>query len=63
MYEPPIEVDKPQEDLDFMVQFWLRPFLDGGDSTLIHGHPVGGHHESKEFDFGGEEITLLQTCI
>ena len=63
MYEPPVEVNKPQEDLDLMVGLCIWPFLDGGNLALIHGHPVGGYHESQGFDFGGEEITLLQTRV
>ena len=63
IWEPPIEVTKPQEDLDLMIWLWLWPFLNGGDPTLVHGHSVGGHHEPQEFDFGGEEIILLQTCV
>ena len=57
------DVNKSQEDLDLMVRFWFRPFLDGGNSTLIHGYPICGYHESEEFDFSGEEIAFLQTRV
>ena len=63
MDEPSIEVNKPQEDLDLMIWLWLWPLLNGGYTVLVHGHAIGGHHEPKEFDFGGEEITFLQTWV
>ena len=61
--ESPIEVHKPQEDLDIVVGFGLWPLLNSGHTPTIHRHPIGRHYESQEFDFSSEEIAFLQTRV
>ena len=58
--ESPIEVCKPQEDLEIVVGFGLQPLLNSGHTPAIH---ISRHYQSQEFNFDSEEIAFLQTCV
>ena len=57
-YEPPIEVDEPQEWLDFLFIRWSWPFWDSCHFSWIHFDQIVRDNHSKIFNRGLFELAF-----